>query len=439
MTEANFIDSTGERPSIRRHLLGGTIIGLLLTAGLGGWAASTEFAGAVQAPGTIVVNSNVKKVQHPTGGIVAELLVREGKLVRGGDIVMRLDDTTTRANLAIVTKGIDDMRARKARLAAERDGSETLTFPNDLMTRLDNPDVAETVDSERKLFDLRRTSRTGQKSQLQKRVGQLEEEIRGQLALQEAKTEEITLIQRELEGVRDLWDKKLVQLTRLTALEREAARLKGERAQSISGSASARGKVLETELQIIQVDQDLSSEVAKELREVESKIGEFTERKVAAEDQLKRVDIRSPQDGYVLQLAVHTVGGVINAGDVVMQIVPQADDLAVEAKVPPQEIDQLHIGQPTGLRFTAFNARTTPEISGTIDRISADVASDQRTGQSYYTVRVALAKDEIAKLGDAKLVPGMPVEMFAKTYERTVLSFFLKPLHDQAARAFRER
>jgi HlyD family secretion protein len=302
-----------------------------------------------------------------------------------------------------------------------------------------NPDVAGAVDSERKLFDLRRTSRTGQKSQLQKRIGQLEEESRGQVALQEAKTEEITLIQRELEGVRDLWDKKLVQLTRLTALEREAARLKGERAQSISGSASARGKVLETELQIIQVDQDLSSEVAKELREVESKIGEFTERKVAAEDQLKRVDIRSPQDGYVLQLAVHTVGGVINAGDVVMQIVPQADDLAVEAKVPPQEIDQLRIGQPTGLRFTAFNARTTPEISGTIDRISADVASDQRTGQSYYTVRVALAKEEIAKLGDAKLVPGMPVEMFAKTYERTVLSFFLKPLHDQAARAFRER
>jgi HlyD family secretion protein len=439
MTTEASLDSIGEKPSIRRHLLGGTIIALLLTAGLGGWAASTEFAGAVVASGTIVVNSSVKKVQHLTGGIVAELHVREGMLVHGGDVVVRLDDTTTRANLAIVTKGIDDMRARKARLVAERDGGETLKFPDDLMARIHDPDVADALDSERKLFDLRRSARTGQKSQLQKRIGQLEEEIRGHVALQDAKTDEITLIRRELDGVRDLWDKKLVQLTRLTALEREEARLKGERAQSISASAATRGKVLETELQIIQVDHDLSSEVAKELRDVESKIGEYTERKVAAEDQLKRIDIRAPQDGYVLQLAVHTVGGVINAGDVIMQIVPQADDLAVEAKVPPQEIDQLRIGQPAGLRFTAFNQRTTPEINGTVDRISADVSSDQRTGQNYYTVRVSLPKEEIARLGDATLVPGMPVEMFAKTYDRTVLSYFVKPLHDQAARAFRER
>ncbi|AMN39761.1 HlyD family type I secretion periplasmic adaptor subunit [Rhodoplanes sp. Z2-YC6860] len=438
MTEAN-LDSIGEKPSIRRHLLGGTIIALLLTAGLGGWAASTELAGAVVASGTLVVNSNVKKVQHPTGGIVAELNVHEGMLVHGGDVVVRLDDTTTRANLAIVAKGIDDMRARKARLLAERDGSEMLKFPDDLTARINEPDVADALDSERKLFDLRRNARAGQKSQLQKRIGQLEEEINGHLALQDAKSEEIKLIQRELDGVRDLWDKKLVQLTRLTALEREETRLKGERAQSISASAAARGKVLETDLQIIQVDQDLSSEVAKELRDVESKIGEYTERKIAAEDQLKRIDIRAPQDGYVLQLSVHTVGGVISAGDVIMQIVPQADDLAVEAKVPPQEIDQLHIGQLAGLRFSAFNQRTTPEINGTIDRISADITSDQRTGQNYYTVRVALPKEERAKLGNAKLVPGMPVEMFAKTYDRTVLSYFVKPLHDQAARAFRER
>jgi HlyD family secretion protein len=433
------VDSSGERPSIRRHLLGGTVIALLLTCGLGGWAATTELAGAVVASGSIVVNSNVKKVQHPTGGIVAELLVREGAMVRAGDIVMRLDETTTRVNHSIVTKGIDDMRARKARLVAERDGSEAIGFPADLMERISNPDVAGAVDSERKLFELRRSSRTGQKSQLGKRITQLEEEIRGHTALQDAKTEEIELIGRELDGVKGLWDKKLIQLNRLTALEREAARLKGERAQSIATTAQAGGKVSETELQIIQIDQDLSSEVAKELREVESKIGEYTERKVAAEDQLKRIDIRAPQEGFVLQLAVHTVGGVINAGDVIMLIVPQADDLSVEAKVPPQEIDQLHIGQPTGLRFSAFNQRTTPEISGTVSRISADISADQRTGQNFYTVRVAISKEEIAKLGDVRLVPGMPVEMFAKTHDRTVLSYFVKPLHDQASRAFRER
>jgi HlyD family secretion protein len=433
------IDSTGERPSIRRHLLGGTVVALLLTVGIGGWAATTELAGAVVASGSIVVNSNVKKVQHPTGGIVAELLVREGALVRAGDIVMRLDETTTRANHSIVSKGIDDMRARKARLVAERDGSEAIDFPADLLARMAKSEVAGAVESERKLFELRRTSRTGQKSQLGKRVIQLEEEIRGLTALQDAKTEEIDLIGRELDGVRGLWDKKLVQMNRLTALEREAARLKGERAQSIATTAQARGKVSETELQIIQIDQDLSSEVAKELREVESKIGEFTERKIAAEDQLKRIDIRAPQDGYVLQLAVHTVGGVINAGELIMLIVPQADDLSVEAKVPPQEIDQLRIGQPTGLRFSAFNQGTTPEISGTVSHISADISADQRTGQNFYTVRVAIAKEEIAKLGDVRLVPGMPVEMFAKTYDRTALSYFVKPLHDQATRAFRER
>ena len=439
MTPGTPADSTGEKPSIRRHLLGGTLVALLLIGGLGGWAATTELAGAVVASGTVVVNSNVKKVQHPTGGVVADLLVREGALVRAGDVVMRLDETTTRANLAIVTKGVDDMHARKARLVAERDGSEAVLFPADLMDRIGHPDVVGAVDSERKLFELRRSARAGQKSQLAKRIVQLEDEIRGHSALQDSKAEEINLIGRELDGVRDLWDKKLVQLNRLTALEREAARLKGERAQSIATTAQARGKVSEIELQIIQIDQDLSSEVAKELREVESKIGEFTERKVAAEDQLKRIDIRAPQDGHVLQLAVHTVGGVISAGDVIMQIVPQADDLSVEAKVPPQEIDQLYIGQAAGLRFSAFNQRTTPEISGTVSRISADISADQRTGQNFYTVRVAIAKEEIAKLGDVRLVPGMPVEIFAKTYDRTVLSYFVKPLHDQAARAFRER
>ena len=429
----------GEQPSIRRHLVGGTVIAMLLAGGLGGWAATTELSGAVVASGTLVVNSNVKKVQHLNGGIVAELPGREGALVRAGDVVVRLDDTMTRASLAIVIKSIDDMLARKARLVAERDGVENVAFPPKLIARIAEPDVAGAIESEAKLFALRRSSRTGQKSQLAKRIGQLEEEIRGHVALQDAKSEEIDLIGRELDGVRELWEKKLVQMNRLTALERETARLKGERAQSIATTAQARGKVSEIELQIIQIDQDLSSEVARELREVESKIGELIERRVAADDQLKRIDIRAPQDGIVHQLSVHTIGGVINAGDVIMLIVPQADSLSVEAKVPPQEIDQLHIGQPTGLRFSALNQRTTPEITGHIDRISADVSADQRTGQNFYTVRVAVTRDELAKLGDVKLVPGMPVELFAKTYDRTVMSYFVKPLHDQLARAFRER
>jgi membrane fusion protein, type I secretion system len=428
-----------EGVSIRRHLLGGVVIALVLTVGVGGWATTTELSGAVIAPGSIVVDSNVKKVQHLTGGIVGELLVRDGQRVRAGEVVLRLDETITRVNLAIVTKGLDEMTARQARLASERDQTEQVAFPAPLLARMNEPDVAAAIQSERKLFELRRSARLGQKSQLRERIAQLDEEIRGFTALREAKTEEIELIQRELEGVRELWNKNLVQINRLMSLERDAARIKGERAQTAAAMAQSRGKIGEIELQIIQVDQDLSSEVARELRDVDAKIGEFTERKVAAEDQLKRVEVRAPQDGMVHQLAVHTVGGVVSASDAIMLIVPDADALSVEAKVSPQDIDQLSLGQSAGLRFSAFNQRTTPEIIGTISRISADVSTDQRSGQSFYTVRIGLPAEETARLGNVRLVPGMPVEAFMKTYDRTVLSYFIKPLEDQVMRAFRGR
>jgi HlyD family secretion protein len=433
------ITARDEGVSIRRHLLGGAVIALMLTVGVGGWATTTELSGAVIAPGSMVVDSNVKKVQHLTGGIVGELMVRDGQHVRAGEVVLRLDETITRTNLAIVTKGLDEMTARQARLASERDQTEEIAFPTALLARANEPDVAAAIASERKLFELRRSARLGQKSQLRERIAQLDEEVRGYTALQGAKTEELALIERELESVRGLWNKNLVQLNRLISLEREAARLKGERAQSISVAAQSRGKISEIELQIIQIDQDLSSDVAKELREVEGKIGEFSERKVAAEDQLKRIDLRAPQDGVVHQLAVHTVGGVVTAGDPVMLIVPEADALTVEAKVSPQDIDQLRLGQTAGLRFSTFNQRTTPEINGAISRISADVTADQRSGQNYYTVRISITPEEIARLGNVKLVPGMPVEAFMKTYDRTVLSYFTKPLQDQVMRAFRER
>jgi HlyD family secretion protein len=200
-----------------------------------------------------------------------------------------------------------------------------------------------------------------------------------------------------------------------------------------------RGKISEIELQIIQVDQDLSSEVAKELREIDGKIGEFVERKVTAEDQLKRVDMRAPQNGIVHQLGVHTIGGVVSPADPVMLIVPESDFLSVEAKVSPQDIDQLYVGQSASLQFSAFNQRTTPEIQGAVSRISADVTSDQRTGQNFYTVRISIPPDQLARLGNVKLLPGMPAEIFAKTYDRSVLSYFTKPLSDQIVRAFRER
>lgn len=429
----------GEGRSLRNHLIGGTVIALVLTIGIGGWAATTELSGAVTASGSVVVDSNVKKVQHLTGGIVGELFVREGDRVRAGDTLVRLDETILQAGLAIYTKGLDEMRARKARLASERDGVDQLVVASEMIGGSRSVEFAAAIDSERKLFDLRRSARQGQQSQLRQRIAQLDDEVRGYAALQQAKAEEIELIQRELVGVRVLWGKNLIQMNRLTILEREAARLKGELAQSIASSAQVRGKISEIELQIIQIDQDLSSEVAKELREVDGKIGEFIERKVTAEDQLKRVDIRAPQNGIVHQLAVHTIGGVVSPADPVMLIVPEADFLSVDAKISPQDIDQLYVGQAASLRFSAFNQRTTPEIQGAVSRLSADVTSDQRTGQNFYTVRISIPPDELARLGNVKLLPGMPAEVFAKTYDRSVLSYFTKPLSDQIVRAFRER
>jgi len=436
MTEKQFQTA---RQSIRRHLLAGLVLVLVLGAGLGGWASTAELSGALIAPGSVVVDSNVKKVQHPTGGVVGELLARDGDVVKTGDVLVRLDDTVTRANLAIVTKNLDGLQARAARLQAEQQGLDEIVFPRSLLDRADDPDVKNVMASETKLFNVRTNGRTGQKAQLRERVTQLNQEIAGLAAQQAAKDQEIALVEKELVGVRSLYEQHLVQLSRLTVLERDAARLAGERAQYMASMAQAKGKITETELQIIQIDKDLVSDVSKDLRETNDKIGEFVERKVTAEDQLKRTDIRAPQDGMVLQSTVHTVGGVITAGDAIMMIVPQADALSVEAKVNPQDIDKLAIGQKTLLRLSAFNQRTTPELNGVVTRVSPDVTTDQRTGQSYYTIRVSLPREEVGRLGEAKLIPGMPVEAFIQTGERTMLSYLIKPLSDQLMRTFREK
>jgi HlyD family secretion protein len=431
-------DSAGALDSIRRYTVAGILVVLILTCGVGVWAGTMEISGALIAPGTIVVETNIKKVQHPTGGVVGELLVRDGDRVKAGDLLVRLDDTVTRANLAIVTKALTELTARKSRLEAERDGATAIKFPSDLVRQSDVPEIEQALTAEERLFDLRRSARAGQKSQLQERINQAKEEIVGFGAQKKAKETEVEFIQHELAGVRELFQKNLVPITRLSQLEREATRLDGERGQLIASMAQAKGKIAELQLQILQVDQDLSSEVAKELREIDAKIGEAVERKVSALDQLKRTDMRAPQDGTVFQSTVHTVGGVIPAGEPVMMIVPGSDKLTVEAKINPQDIDKVQLGQSATLRFSAFNSRTTPEIFGNVSQISADITTDQRTSQSYYTIRIAMPADQIARLGNVKLVPGMPVEAFVKTEDRTVISYLMKPLSDQITRAFRE-
>lgn len=431
--------TSSARRSIQHYLRVGIGATILLAGGVGGWAATTQLSGAVIAQGQLVIDSNVKKVQHPTGGVIGELRVRDGSRVKAGDVVIRLDDTQTRANLAIVSKGLDELMAREARDEAERDGAETIAFPKDLLARVDDPQVAHVVQGERKLFEIRRSAREGQKAQLRERIAQLKEEIKGIETQQEARGYQIDWIKKELEGVNELWQKHLVSYSRVTTLERDAARLLGERGQLRASIAQSRGKISELELQILQIEQDMRAEVGKDLAEIRAKESELVEKKIAAADQLQRIDIRAPQDGVVHQLNVHTVGGVISPSEPIMLVVPESEALVVEAKLQPQDIDQVRFGQKALLRFSALNQRTTPEVDGTVTQISADVTQDQKSGASFYTVRISVPEDEIARIDGLRLIAGMPVEAFIQTGERTVMSYLVKPLSDQVLRAFRER
>jgi HlyD family secretion protein len=426
--------------AIRKLNMVGLAVVVLLVGGIGGWAATSQLTGAVIAPGTLVVESNIKKVQHPTGGIVGELLVREGSRVEQGDIVMRLDDTMTRATLGVVRSQIDELMAREARLLAERDGADEIAFPEELTKRKHEKTVATALAGEDKLFHSRRSARTGQRAQLRERIAQSNEEIVGLFAQQEAKENEIKFIGEEFTGVSHLYKQNLVSIQRFMALQRDQARIQGERGALIAQIARARAKISETELQIIQLDQDFRTEVLREQREAQGKIAELKERITAAEDQLKRVDLRAPQSGFVHQLAVHTVGGVIGNGETIMVIVPTADKLVVEAKVAPQDIDQVIPGSATTVRIMAGNQRTMIDLNGEITYIAADLTKDKdQQNLVYYEVRASIPEAEVRRLENLKLVPGMPAELFIQTHERTPLEYLLKPFQEQISRTFRER
>lgn len=432
-------DSDDPRRALRRLNLVGFTALVLLAGGIGGWAATSQLAGAVIGPGTVVVESNVKKVQHPTGGIVGEILIKDGDQVEAGQLLMRLDETVTRATLGIVRSQLDELTARQARLDAERDELPAPLFPAALLARADDPAVALALASERRLHEARLKARDGQRAQLRERIAQITEEVSGISGQRDAKDRELELIDQELSGVELLLKKNLVGIQRVMQLRRDQARLQGERNQLTAEMARAKGRISEIDLQILQLDQDFRTDVLKELRETQGKIAELKERVTAAEDALRRIDIKAPQSGTVHQLAVHTVGGVIANGETLMLIVPKSDELVVEAKIAPGDIDQVALDADAQVRIMAGNQRTTPQLQGKVTRVSADLTREQQTNQAYYLVRVTLPEVEVRRLGELKLVPGMPAEVFIHTGERTPFQYLLKPLQEQIARTFRER
>jgi HlyD family secretion protein len=406
---------------------------------IGIMGAATDMSGAIISAGALVVESSSKKVQHPSGGVVKSLEVVEGARVRSGDLLIRLDETVAQANLSAVTKSLWELEARRARLQAERDGAAEIAFPDELTSLPSDSPAASIVAGERRFFQLRREASDGQKRQLKQQVGQLSEQIGGLGDQITAKKQESELLTKELAGVEQLWEQRLVSITRLVNLQRDSARLLGERGQLTSSVAQLKGKISETELKILQIDQDFRSDVAKELADARAKYAETFERKVTARDQTEKLELRAPQAGVVHDLNVHTEGGVIAAGETIMTIVPDTDSLIVETHVAPQDIDQIKLGQAAVLRFTNFNQRTTPEIDGEVSRIGADISRDDKASPTFFVVRIAIPSPQLEKLGKARLMPGMPVEVFIRTGERTLLSYLMKPLADQMHRAFREK
>lgn len=419
-----------------------TNIGLFLIAalvlGVGGWSAFASLNGAVIAHGSVVVAGNTKRVQHKEGGIIRKIAVEDGDYVKAGSLLIQLDDTVPRANLDIVLSQIDQHEARKARLEAERDNREVVIFPQSLLSRKNVRDVDEIMQSELALFTARQATQRGQRAQLGEEIAQLNHETQGLKTQRAAKAREIQSVGKQLISLKKLAAQNYISNTPVFTLEQDQARLEGESGAIETQIAHTYGLIGEAKLKLIQLDRDFRSAVVDELGKTMAEEAQIMEQKVAAGDEARRVRIVAPQAGYVHQLEVHTVGGVITPGETLLYIVPNKDALAVEVQVSPNDIDQVHKFQRVTLRFTSFNQRTSPEINGIIEWVSADLTTDSQKGVSYYTAHIKISASERKRLGTVALVPGMPVEAFISTESRTALSYFIKPLADQITHVFRE-
>ncbi len=425
--------------SLRRFQIAGYVSVFLAVGVLGGWSAFASIHGAVIAPATIVVESNTKRIQHRDGGIVDAILVKDGDHVEAGQDLVVLDSTDNVAELGIIDSVLSEELAKRARLEAERDEAAEVVFPEQLVSRQNDPDIAKLMIGQQKLFAAKRATIQGKVEQLKQQIGQIDEQVQGILAQADAKERQIKLIGEELVGLLDLQAKGLVPNTRVLAMQRERARLEGERGELIATKASAESRVGEVKLQILQIREETLSETLAQLRETEARIAELNERRVSIKTRLERTTIRAPISGAVYQLSVHTVGGVITPAETLMLIVPESDDLVLQAQVPPSQIDRVTLGQTARVRFSAFDTRVTPEIGAEVTHVAADVSRVDANSQPFYMVQLKIPATELALLGDNRLRPGMPAEAFIQTGARTPLSYMVKPLFDQIAHSWRER
>jgi HlyD family secretion protein len=411
--------------SLRRHALFG--IGALLGFAvlLGGWAGTTQIAGAVIAQGLVVTKEGTKAVQHPEGGVVSAIEVRDGDTVTAGQVLVRLDSTTVAANLAVIVGQLSEALALEARLNAESLKADTITLPASLDTWPGRPELERLVLAQ---DQLRRSRLTGQQSlltQLDEQVAQLGEQIQGLEAERTAVTAQLRIIAGEAESAAELLQQGLTQVSRVNDLDREKARLEGEAGSLVAQIAAARTQIAERKAQMAQNSAAFDADVLEQLRSVGG--------------QIAKLEIRAPQAGIVHASVVRTVGGVISPGEVLMQIIPQQSDFAIEARVSPTDVDKLSPGQPVAIRLMGFDIRSVPELAGTIETISPDLVREEKSGAAFYTIKVALSPAELGKLpAGQKLVPGMPAEAFVRTADRTVLAYLISPFAEQLSRAMRE-
>lgn len=425
-------------PNLRGLMIAGFGTVFLFFGIFGTWSAIAPLSSAALAPGVVKVDTNRKTVQHLEGGIVKEIRVRDGDQVEAGQVLVKLEETQARASIDLLRGRRIASLAMQSRLISQRDGKDTLVYPQELLDVQDQPNVAEVLSGQQSIFRTQRKSLAEQTAILQQRISQLTEERRGLEGQIRSKKEQFGLVEEEIDGLEKLVAKGFARKPRLLALKRRRSEIDEELNQHRSGIAQTQQEILAAELKIEELRTRFMDETLKQLREVQQEVFDLNERVGATRDILERTTIVAPQDGTVVGLQVHTIGGVIAPGAAVLDIVPSQEMLVVEAQVDPKDIDSVKKGLPASVRFNAFNMRDTPPVDGYVDSISADRFSDQQSGAAYFQARVVLPEEALKALEGRELVSGMQADVMIVTGERTALDYLLAPLLRSVERSLRE-